>query len=154
MASEYASYELIQYRFYTRVTSGMTLVPALNNSLYPFRSAFPSVPPFDSIGLVKSTDIAIEWPWDRLPKASNDREASVVGTIRLVDSDRDSSDSHRERQSNDARLLVMKNYLRLSDYRPTTTFSRSDRCIRSSVTAKRLSNEDSTSACLRTLMYA
>ncbi|KAL1932984.1 hypothetical protein VTP01DRAFT_8662 [Rhizomucor pusillus] len=75
---EYAHYELIHYRCYTRVTSGMTLVPALNNSLYPYPSAIPTVPSFEPIGLVESNGIRIEWPSDRLFKASNVREASVA----------------------------------------------------------------------------
>ncbi|KAL1926308.1 hypothetical protein VTP01DRAFT_6005 [Rhizomucor pusillus] len=114
----YAQYELIHYRCYNRETLEMTLIPALNNSLYPFRWAIPNVPSFESIGLVESNDIMIEWPWDCLFKASNVREASVISTIRRVHPAMDSIDFRRERQSNDGRLFVMENYLGPSDYRP------------------------------------
>ncbi|KAL1933990.1 hypothetical protein VTP01DRAFT_8080 [Rhizomucor pusillus] len=95
----------------------MTLVPALNNSLYFYRTAIPTVPSPESIGLVESNGIRIEWPSDRLFKASNVREVSVVSTIRIVDSTMKSHDMHLGRQSNDGRLFVMENYLRPSDYR-------------------------------------
>ncbi|KAL1928577.1 hypothetical protein VTP01DRAFT_2933 [Rhizomucor pusillus] len=101
-----------------RTSFAMTFVPALNNSLYPFRSVHPGTPEFASIGLVKANGIIIGWRWDRPQKASTIQEASTVSSLRPLDDDVRRSPAGSDDHQSDGRLIELHNVLRPTDYKP------------------------------------
>lgn len=96
----------------------MTFVPALNNSLYPFRSVHPGTPEFASIGLVKANGMIIGWQWDRPQKASTIQEASTVSSLRPLHDDVRRSPAGSDDHQSDGRLIELHNVLRPTDYKP------------------------------------
>ncbi|KAL1933993.1 hypothetical protein VTP01DRAFT_8083 [Rhizomucor pusillus] len=113
----HSPYYLVQYRRYIRTRFATTLVPAQSNSLYAFRSSLPGVPSFASIDLVEANGILIDWPWDRLRKATKDREASTVCSIQLYEENIRSMPSDDHVRVDDGRLVEMRNLLRPTDYK-------------------------------------
>ncbi|KAL1931081.1 hypothetical protein VTP01DRAFT_10218 [Rhizomucor pusillus] len=113
----HSPYHLVQYRGNVRTRFATTLVPAQNDPLYPFRSSLPGVPFFASIGLVEANGVLIDWPLDRLRKATKDREASTVCSIQLYEENIRSMPSGDHVRVDDSRLVEMRNLLRPTDYK-------------------------------------
>ncbi|KAL1932245.1 hypothetical protein VTP01DRAFT_9301 [Rhizomucor pusillus] len=82
-----------------------------------FDHPFPAVPSFASIGLVEANGVLIDWPWDRLRKATKDREASTVCSIQLYEENIRSMPSGDHVRVGDGRLVEMRKLLRPTDYK-------------------------------------
>ncbi|KAL1928897.1 hypothetical protein VTP01DRAFT_1956 [Rhizomucor pusillus] len=95
----HSPYYLVQYRWYIRTRFAKTLVPAQNNSLYPFRSSLSGVPSFASIGLVEANG------------------ASTECSIQLHEENIRSMLSGDHVRVDDGRLVEMRNLLRPTDYK-------------------------------------